>query len=107
MIKHFSDIFLQKNRSNILSEIDKIIKSDIYTNGKYVQKFEERFAEYNQKYCVAVNSGTSALHLALYLVVKKGDEVITTSLSFVASPFSISYTGAKPIFVDIDSKSGI
>ena len=108
MIKHFSDIFFyKKNRSNILSEIDKIIKSDIYTNGKYVQKFEERFAEYNQKkYCVAVNSGTSALHLALLSCgVKKGDEVITTSLSFVASPFSISYTGAKPIFVDIDSKS--
>ena len=64
---------------------------------------ETQFAKYvNRKHAVAVNSGTSALHLALLaLGIGAGDEVIVPDLTFVACAFSVTYTGAKPIFVDV------
>jgi dTDP-4-amino-4,6-dideoxygalactose transaminase len=66
------------------------------------QKLESGFAKFaNKKYAVALNSGTSALHLALLAMgVGKGDEVIVPDFTFVACAFAVSYTGAKPIFVD-------
>jgi len=66
------------------------------------KKLEEQFAEFtNRKYAVALNSGTSALHLALLsLDIKKGCEVIVPDFTFVACAFAVSYTGAKPVFVD-------
>jgi dTDP-4-amino-4,6-dideoxygalactose transaminase len=68
-----------------------------------VAKFEEEFAAFCEvKHCVAVNTGTSALHLALLaLGVQQGDEVITTPNTFVATAEAISYTGARPVFADI------
>ena len=72
--------------------------------GPEVTAFEERFAAYcNVKHCLAVNSGTSALHLALLAAgVGPGDEVITVSMTFVATTAAILYSGAKPVFVDVD-----
>ncbi len=75
--------------------------------GKYVNEFEEKFSKYcGSKYGVAVANGTVALHLALVaLGVGKGDEVIIPDLTFVATANAVSYTGAKPVFIDIDKET--
>jgi len=74
----------------------------ISSKGKYVNDFENKFAEYcDTKYAVSVCNGTVALHLALLaLGVGAGDEVIVPTLTYIASVNAISYTGAKPVFVD-------
>ena len=68
-----------------------------------VTKFEESFAKYCEcNYCIALNSGTSALQLAMYSMgIGKGDEVILPAYTFAASAIAISNIGAKPVFVDI------
>ena len=72
--------------------------------GKYVTLFEQKISEYtNTKNSIAVVNGTSALHICLKLCgVKSGDEVITQSLTFVATANAIYYLNAKPIFIDVD-----
>jgi len=72
--------------------------------GKFVDLFEENIAKYTgAKYAVACVNGTAALHVALILSGVSGfDEVITQPLTFIATANAISYTGAKPIFVDVD-----
>ena len=68
-----------------------------------VEKFENNFNSFiGSKQCVAVNSGTAALHLALGLEELKGKEVILPSLSFVSTAHAIMYNNAKPVFVDVD-----
>ena len=66
--------------------------------------FEEEFAHFcGAKEAIALNTGTSALHLALLAAgIGPGDEVITVSMTFVATAAAIIYSGAKPVFVDID-----
>jgi len=83
--------------------LKKILETGNYTNSNYVYKFEDKFKSFvNAKYCVAVNTGTSALHISLIAIgIKKGDEVIVPSISFLATAAVITYLGAKPIFVDI------
>lgn len=85
----------------------KVLKSGKIAHGEVVEQFETNFANYvGTKYAVACNNGTSALHMALIANgVKKGDEVITTPFSFIASANAILMCGAKPIFVDIDKKT--
>ena len=75
--------------------------------GKFVDKFEEKIAEYTgSKYVVATTNGTAALHIALLISdVNKGDEVITQPLTFVATCNAIRYCGANPIFVDVDRET--
>lgn len=87
-----------------IQEVVKVLKSGFIAQGPKVAEFEEKFADYvGTKYAVAVSSGTTALHLALLAAgVGEGDEVITTPFSFAATGNSVLYTGAKPIFVDID-----
>ena len=70
--------------------------------GKFVTRFEEMFAEFcNTKYAIATSNGTTALHLALLaLDIGVGDEVIVPTLSFIATANAVTYTGAKPVFVD-------
>ncbi len=82
----------------------RAIDSTQFVLGPEVAAFEERFASYcDVKHCLAVNSGTSALHLALLAAgVGPGDEVITVSMTFVATTAAILYSGAKPVFVDVD-----
>lgn len=84
-----------------------VLKSGWIMQGPKIKEFEEKIAAYvGVKHAVAVSSGTTALHLALIaLGIKKGDEVIVPSLSFIASANSILYVGAKPVFVDVDSKT--
>jgi dTDP-4-amino-4,6-dideoxygalactose transaminase len=75
-----------------------------FTGGPEVARFEEEFARYcGVMHCVGVNSGTSALHLALLGAgVGPGDEVITTPMTFVATIAAIEYCGATPVLVDCD-----
>ena len=80
------------------------MKSGWVTQGEKVEEFEESFAKYcGVKYGVAVSNGTAALHMALTaLGIKRGDEVITTPLSCVATTNPIVYLNAKPVFVDVE-----
>ena len=82
----------------------KVLSSNILSIGPMVEEFEKRIAEFvGVKHAIAVNSGTSGLHLAVRaLGIKDGDEVITTPFSFVASSNCILFERAKPVFVDID-----
>jgi dTDP-4-amino-4,6-dideoxygalactose transaminase len=91
-------------RDEILAALDRVCRNASFILGDEVAQFEKEFAAYCEtKYCVALNSGTSALHVALLAAgVKAGDEVITTPNTFIATAEAISYTGAKPVFVDID-----
>ncbi len=81
-----------------------VLKSGIIAQGGKVEEFEKEFARFiGTKYAVAVNSGTAALHVALLAHgIGEGDEVITTPFSFIATATSILFTGAKPVFADID-----
>ena len=90
----------------IKSDIDLVNKSlgaDFLTGGEYVNKFENALAKYvSAKFCSVVNSGTSALHLALLsLDIKVGDEVIVPSISFVATANAVRMCGAKVIFLSL------
>jgi dTDP-4-amino-4,6-dideoxygalactose transaminase len=99
---------LKAQYRQIKPEVDaavlRAIESTQFVLGPEVAGFEERFASYcNAKHCLAVNSGTSALHLALLAAgIGPGDEVITVSMTFVATTAAILYSGAKPVFVDVD-----
>ncbi len=75
--------------------------------GPNVAKFEEMIADYiGAKYCVALNSGTSALHaLLLAHGIKKGDEVIVPSFTFIATANAVLLVGAKPVFADIETET--
>ncbi len=94
-------------RVEIDSAISRVLESSQFVLGSEVSAFEEEFAKYCQaRYAIGVNSGTSALHLALLAAgVGQGDEVITVPFTFVATVAAICYTGAKPVFVDIETKS--
>lgn len=88
--------------------IGKAIDSGfISTFGQFVPEFESRFARYLQSdKAVAVQSGTAAIHMALYeLGIGSGDEVIVPNLTFVATVNPIIYVGAEPVFVDIDNRT--
>ena len=91
-------------RSEILEALDRSCRNTSFSLGEDVVAFEKEFAAYCEaKHCIAVNSGTSALHLALLAAgVGPGDEVITTPNSFIATAEAIAYTGAKTVFADID-----
>ena len=82
----------------------QVLDSGILAQGPRVKAFEEAFADMcGVKYAVATSSGTTALHVTLLAHgIGAGDEVITTPFTFNASANSILYTGAKPVFVDID-----
>jgi len=87
--------------------IDTIDSNFVSSVGEYVNRFEKEVAEYTgSPYAVATVNGTAALHTALVLAgVTREDEVITQSLSFIATCNAITYTGAQPVFVDIDRET--
>ncbi|MBP2291435.1 DegT/DnrJ/EryC1/StrS family aminotransferase [Azospirillum rugosum] len=102
---------LQSQYRSIRPEVEKAVL-DVLASGQYVlgapvEDFEKRFARYcGVRHCVAVNTGTSALHLALLAAgIGPGDEVITVPMTFMATVAAIVYTGAKPVLVDIDPRS--
>lgn len=85
----------------------KVLQTSTLSLGPKLQEFEKRIAAFaERKYAVGVSSGTAALHLiAKAMGFQKGDEVITTPFSFIASSNCILYEGAKPVFVDIDEET--
>jgi dTDP-4-amino-4,6-dideoxygalactose transaminase len=88
-----------------LSEVfDRVLDNSTFVLGPEVQRFEQEFAAYcGTEHCVAVNTGTAAIHLALAaLSIGLGDEVITVSHTFIATAEAITAVGAKPIFIDIN-----
>ena len=99
---------LRAQYAAIQSELEaaaiNVLRSGRYVMGEEVAALEEEFAAYcGTSHAIAVNTGTSALHLALLAAgVGPGDEVITTPFTFVATAAAIRYVGARPVFVDID-----
>ncbi|WP_440920356.1 DegT/DnrJ/EryC1/StrS family aminotransferase [Candidatus Pelagibacter sp.] len=94
---------------SILKKFERIIKNNDFTLGIEVDKFENNIKKLlNQKYVVAVGSGTDALMLSLKcLGIKEGDEVITTPYTFYATIGAIVSAGAKPVFVDVNEDYNI
>jgi dTDP-4-amino-4,6-dideoxygalactose transaminase len=94
-------------KGEIDAAISDVIQSTQFILGAQVEAFEKDFARYCQtKFALGVNSGTSALHMAVLAAgVGPGDEVITVSYTFVATAAAVCYAGAKPVFVDIDPGS--
>lgn len=94
----------QSIKAEVEAAIAGVLASCQFTLGPEVEAFEEEFAAFcGRRYGVGVNTGTSALHLALLAAgVGPGDEVITSPFTFVATAAAIHYTGARPVFVDID-----
>lgn len=89
-------------------ELEYVAKAiDSGLTGEYTKEFEIRFAsQFDSKYAIALNSGTSALHVALGAInIQPGDEVIVPPLTFAATAFSVLYMGAVPVFADVDVKT--
>lgn len=104
-IKLFDPYFDRLEEKRIL----QVLKSRFWASGSginNVSKFEKNFKKYiNTKQCIAVNSGTAALHLALSSIDIKNKEVIIPSLSFVSTAHAVLYNGGKPVFVDVDEET--
>ncbi|WP_392534302.1 DegT/DnrJ/EryC1/StrS family aminotransferase [Nostoc sp. C117] len=102
---------IKQQYSTIEAEVSaavlEVLASGRYIGGPLVQSFEQQFAAYHGvSECIACNSGTDALYLALRaLEIGTGDEVITTPFTFIATAEVISAVGAKPVFVDIDAST--
>ena len=99
---------LKRQYEAVKDDIDKAV-AEVFMSGKYilgnnVKYFEEEFAKYcDAKYSVGISSGTAALYLSLLACdVGEGDEVITVANTYIATVFAISYTGARPVLVDVD-----
>lgn len=93
--------FIGNERKYLMDAMDSNFVSSV---GEYVGKFEQAICDYTgSKFAVAAVNGTSALHICLLLAgVRPEEEVITQPVSFIATCNAISYTGAKPVFVDVD-----
>jgi len=94
-------LFIGNERKYVMDTLDSTFVSSV---GSYVNRFEEMMCEITgAKYAIAIVNGTNALHMALILAdVNAEDEVLSQSLTFIATCNAISYIGAKPIFLDVD-----
>jgi len=101
----FADLSLQHRevKKEIALAINKVMQRNDYILGEDVRAFEGEFARFcGAKYSIGVSSGTAALFLALKAFgIGRGDEVIVPAFTFIATALSVSYTGARPVFVDI------
>jgi len=101
----YTDLYAQYKTCelDVQKAIQYCIETSSYITGPVIDRFEEKFASYQQaEQCAAVGSGSMALILALKAIgIEPGDEVITTSMTFVATPESIVNTGGVPVFVDV------
>ena len=97
----------KKIKEEILSATQRVYEKGRFILGEEVSAFEKEFSHYcGVRYGVGVGSGTDALYLALKAAgIGEGDEVVTVANSFIATALAISFTGAKPLFVDIDPKT--
>ena len=104
----FIDLNTQQRRvgKKIKAGIDNVLNHGQYIMGPEIYELELALANYtNTKYCITVSSGTDALLISLMsLGIGRGDEVITTSFSWISTAEVIVLTGAKPVFVDVVSK---
>jgi len=91
-------------RPELDAAIARSLDTGAFCLGPEVQQFEMEFAAFcSAAHCVGFNSGTSALHVAMRLLnIGPGDEVITTPFTFIATSWAIVYTGARPVFVDVE-----
>ena len=89
-------------KEEISAALLAVCEKTAFSSGPFVEEFEKKFADYcNTSHCSAVNSGTSALHLALIAAgIKAGDEVIVPANTFIATAWAVSYVNAIPVFVD-------
>jgi dTDP-4-amino-4,6-dideoxygalactose transaminase len=105
----FVDLKLQYQgiKDEIMAAVGHVLETGQFVLGEEVSTFEKEFAAYvHAKHAIALNTGTSGLHLALLAAgVGPGDEVITVPFTFVATAAAIRYTGAIPVFVDINLDS--
>ncbi|MGE4357864.1 MAG: DegT/DnrJ/EryC1/StrS family aminotransferase [Candidatus Omnitrophota bacterium] len=94
-------------KAEVRRNLEEIFKKGDFILGEKERQFEEEFAKYiGRRYAVGVNSGTDALFLGLLsLGIGKGDEVIVPAFTYIATALAVSYTQAKPVFVDIEEKT--
>lgn len=97
------------NRNDLIPRIEEILYSGYIAEGTAVAEFEKQLSELlGNPYCLSVNSGTAALHIALTLIgVSEGDEVISTALTAEPTNTTIALTGAKVVFADVDIDTGL
>jgi dTDP-4-amino-4,6-dideoxygalactose transaminase len=94
-------------KEDLREVFDRVLDNSTFVLGPEVQRFEQEYAAYcGTEHCVAVNTGTAAIHLALAaLSIGPGDEVITVPHTFIATAEAITAVGAKPVFIDINPVS--
>ena len=97
------DLRTKQETRDLKKCFNRIIKKKSFVLGNELELFEKDITKFTKsKYCLGLNSGTDAIMMGLWAAgIKKGDEVITTPLSFVASVGAIDHVGAKPVFVDV------
>ncbi len=88
--------------------VSEVLRSGKLAQGEFVERFERSFSSYvGSRYAIAVSNGTAALHVALIAMgIGPGDEVIVPSYSFFATASTVILSGAKPVFVDVDPRTG-
>lgn len=101
---HYIPYGRQSINEDDIKAVEEVLSSDFLTTGPKIAEFERKFADYvGAKYAVAVSNGTAALHIACMAAgITKGDEIITTPITFAASANCALYCGATPVFADID-----
>jgi len=96
-------VFEKKDRQEILSRIDECLSSGMLTQGKYVQEFEKRWAEYvGVKHAIGVNSGSSAIEISMRILGIEGKEVLVPTNTFAATAEGVSRAGGRVRFIDTD-----
>jgi perosamine synthetase len=97
------------NKGKLMPRLEKVLYSGYVAEGEAVASFEQNLCELiGNPYCLTLNSGTAALHIALHLIgVGVGDEVISTALTAEPTNTTIALTGAKVVFADVDIKTGL
>jgi len=101
--------FFKHNLGKVeISKVNKVLKSIFLTTGPVTKRFEEEFSKYlGGRYVIGLSSCTAALFLSLKAYdIGPGDEVITTPMTFIATPNSIIHAGATPVFVDVEKETG-
>jgi dTDP-4-amino-4,6-dideoxygalactose transaminase len=105
----FLDLKAQYNKikAEIQVALNEVLENTAFAGGPYVARFEKEYAEFcGCRYAIGVGNGTDALWLALLaLGIGPGDEVLTVPNTFIATAEAITYTGASPVFVDVDEKN--
>ena len=94
--------------SREIKSVTRVLKSGIYAHGSISSLFEKKFCKFtNSKFSTTVSSCTAGMHLFYYsLGVGKGDEVIVPAQTHTATAHAVELTGARPVFVDCDPKTG-